>query len=185
MGVACLNLSMFIRKLKNRSGSISIQIISKARGKYKVLKTIGSSSNEQELQKLLYLGKQEIERLTSQVGLFVSERDSVVEQVFSAMSNASIRTVGPELIFGKIYDNIGFGALQEDLFRHLVIARLSFPLSKLKTIEYLYRFQGVMLDLDTVYRFLDKLNSKLKECVEQIAFAHTKGFARQYQYCVL
>jgi transposase len=173
MGVACLNLSMFIRKLKNRSGSISIQIISKARGKYKVLKTIGSSSNEQELQKLLYLGKQEIERLTSQVGLFVSERDSVVEQVFSAMSNASIRTVGPELIFGKIYDNIGFGALQEDLFRHLVIARLSFPLSKLKTIEYLYRFQGVMLDLDTVYRFLDKLNSKLKECVEQIAFAHT------------
>jgi transposase len=164
---------MFIRKLKNRSGSISIQIISKARGKYKVLKTIGSSSNEQELQKLLYLGKQEIERLTSQVGLFVSERDSVVEQVFSAMSNASIRTVGPELIFGKIYDNIGFGALQEDLFRHLVIARLSFPLSKLKTIEYLYRFQGVMLDLDTVYRFLDKLNSKLKECVEQIAFAHT------------
>ena len=164
---------MFIRKLKNRSGSISIQIISKARGKYKVLKTIGSSINEQELQKLLYLGKQEIERLTSQVGLFVSERDSVVEQVFSAMSNASIRTVGPELIFGKIYDNIGFGALQEDLFRHLVIARLSFPLSKLKTIEYLYRFQGVMLDLDTVYRFLDKLNSKLKECVEQIAFAHT------------
>lgn len=173
MGVACLNLSMFIRKLKNRSGSISIQIISKARGKYKVLKTIGSSINEQELQKLLYLGKQEIERLTSQVGLFVSESDSVVEQVFSAMSNASIRTVGPELIFGKIYDNIGFGALQEDLFRHLVIARLSFPLSKLKTIEYLYRFQGIMLDLDTVYRFLDKLNSKLKECVEQIAFAHT------------
>ena len=30
-----------------------------------------------------------------------------------------------------------------------------------------------MLDLDTVYRFLDKLNSKLKERVEQIAFAHT------------
>jgi len=35
---------MFIRKLKNRSGSISVQIISKASGKYKVIKTIGSSS---------------------------------------------------------------------------------------------------------------------------------------------
>lgn len=45
-------------------------------------------------------------------------------------------------------------------------------LSKLKTIEYLYRFQGVMLDKDAVYRFLDKLNNNLKEHVEPIAFAH-------------
>ncbi len=173
MGVASLYLGMFIRKLKNRSGRISVQVISKSRGKYKVVKTIGCSSNEQELQKLVYLGKQEIERMSAQSGLFISQSDTVVEQVFSLMSNASIRTVGPELIFGKIYDSIGFSDLQEDLFRHLVIARLAFPLSKLKTIEYLYRFQGVVLDLDRVYRFLDKLNSKLKERVEQIAFAHT------------
>jgi transposase len=173
MGVPFVILGMFVRKKLNSSGSTSVQIILKARGNYKVVKTIGCSSNEQELQELFYLGKQEIERLTAQSRLFVSENDTIVEQVFSAMSNASIRTVGPELVFGKIYDSIGFGVLQEDLFRHLVIARLAFPLSKLKTIEYLYRFQGVILDLDTVYRFLDKLNSKLKERVEQIAFAHT------------
>ena len=29
------------------------------------------------------------------------------------------------------------------------------------------------MDIDAVYRFLDKLNSKLKDQVEQIAFAHT------------
>lgn len=173
MGVACLNLGMFVRKLRNRSGSISVQIISKERGKYKVIKTIGCSFNEQEIEKLLYLGKQEIQRLSAQGGLFVSETDTLVEQVFHCMSNASIRTVGPELVFGKIYDKIGFGVIEQELFRHLVLARLAFPLSKLKTIEYLYRFQGVMLDLDTVYRFLDKLNSKLKEEVEQIAFVHT------------
>lgn len=173
MGVPFVFLGMFVRKKLNSSGSTSVQIIIKTRGAYKVVKTIGCSSNEQELQKLFYLGKQEIERLAAQSRLFVSENDTIVEQVFSAMSNANIRTVGPELIFGKIYDSIGFGTLQEDLFRHLVIARLAFPLSKLKTIEYLYRFQGIMLDLDSVYRFLDKLNSKLKERVEQIAFAHT------------
>jgi transposase len=137
------------------------------------MKTIGCSSNEQELQKLVYLGQQEIERLSAQPELFLSESDIVVEQVFSALGNASIRTVGPELVFGKIYDSIGFGALQEELFRHLVIARLAFPLSKLKTTEYLYRFQGVALDSDVVYRFLDKLNTRLKQRVEQIAFAHT------------
>jgi len=31
-------------------------------------------------------------------------------------------------------------------------------LSKLKTIDYLYRYQGTSLDIDAVYRFLDKLN---------------------------
>ena len=35
------------------------------------------------------------------------------------------------------------------------------------------RFQGVRLDIDAVYRFLDKLNNRLKVQVEQISFAHT------------
>jgi len=164
---------MFLRKKANKSGSTSIQIISKSSGKYKVVKTVGCAHTEQEATKLTFLAKQEIERLTTQQGLFVSEQDTVVEQVFTTLSNASIRTVGPELVFGKIYDHIGFSKVGEDLFRHLVIARLAFPLSKLKTIEYLYRYQGIHLDLDTVYRFLDKLNETLKNQVEQITFTHT------------
>ena len=164
---------MFIRKKANKSGSISIQIISKTNGKYKVVKTIGSGKSEQELEKLYFLGKQELERLSIQPKLFVSESDAIVEQVFSSLQNTSIKTVGPEIVFGKIYDHIGFSSINEELFRHLVIARLAFPLSKLKTVEYLYRFQGVMIDIDAVYKFLDKLNNKLKAKVEQIAFAHT------------
>ena len=165
---------MFLRKLKNRSGSICIQIIRKNQGKYQVVKTIGSSKNEQQLQKLWFIGKQELTRLSSQPALFVSENDSLVERVFDGLQNSSIQTVGPEIIFGKIYDHIGFNALKESLFRHLVIARLAFPLSKLKTIEYLNRYQGVLLDSDAVYRFLDKLNNQLKHQIEQIAFRHTK-----------
>lgn len=46
-------------------------------------------------------------------------------------------------------------------------------MSKLKTIDYLYRFQGVSLEISSVYRFLDKLNAKLKDQVERISFAHT------------
>jgi len=174
MGVANLFLSMFLRKLKNRSGSFSIQIISKSAGKYKVVKTIGSSNNEQDIQKLWFLGKQELERIKAQSSLFISEKDLMIEQVFDSLKNANIRTVGPEIIFGKIYDSIGFNKIQEELFRHLVIARLAFPLSKLKTIEYLYRYQGVLLDIDAIYRFLDKLNNQLKQQAEQIAFAHTQ-----------
>ena len=165
---------MFIRKKSNKSGSTSVQIISKSNGKYQVVKTIGSSKSEHEIERLYFLGKQELERISIQPKLFVSENDTIIENVFDALQNASIKTVGPEIIFGKIYDHIGFNTINEELFRHLVISRLAFPLSKLKTIEYLYRFQGVMMDIDAVYRFLDKLNNKLKEKVEQIAFVHTK-----------
>ena len=164
---------MFIRKLRNRSGSVSVQIISKARGRYKVVKSMGSATTRQEIDRLIQMAEQEIDRLSKPQSLFSSDDDNLVEKVISSLSNSSIRTVGPEIIFGKIFDHIGFGAIEEDFFRHLVISRLAFPLSKLKTIDYLYRYQGVMLDIDAVYRFLDKLNKKLKDRVEQIAFSHT------------
>lgn len=164
---------MFVRELKNRSGSISIQIISKSRGRYKVVKTLGSATTQQEIERLTQLAEQEIERLSEPLSLFSSQDDILVEKVVESLHNSSIQTVGPELVFGKIFDYIGFNQINEDLFRHLVISRLAFPLSKLKTIEYLYRYQGVSLDIDAVYRFLDKLNTRLKEQVEQIAFAHT------------
>jgi len=165
---------MFVRKLKNRSGSQSIQVIQKVKGRYKVLKTIGSATIQQKIDRLVNLAKQEIDRLTAQPKLFISESDAAIEQAFTVLNNSNIRTLGPEIIFGEIYDSIGFGAIGERLFRHLVIARLAFPLSKLKTIDYLYRYQGTSLDIDSVYRFLDKLNDKLKPQVEQIAFTHIK-----------
>jgi transposase len=164
---------VFVRTKKNASGSYSIQVISKARGRYKVIKSIGSATTRQEIDRLVQLATQEIYRLSKPLSIFPSESDDLIEKVITTLNNSSIRTVGPEIIFGKIFDYIGFNSVGEDLFRHLVISRLAFPLSKLKTIEYLYRYQGVMLDIDVVYRFLDKLNNELKVKVEQIAFAHT------------
>jgi transposase len=165
---------MFIRKKQNSSGSISIQIISKAKGKYKVVKTIGCATMWRDVEKLEKKAKQEIQKITGQQELFFSEQDRTVIAAFNSLQNSNIRTVGPELIFGRIYDYIGLNAIKEELFRHLVISRLAFPLSKLKTIDYLYRYQGVHLEINSVYRFLDKLNSKLKTQVEQIIFNHTK-----------
>ena len=164
---------MFVREVKNRSGSISIQIISKAKGRYQVIKTVGCATQCPEIARLKITARQEIERLQAQPKLFKSENDDLIEGAFSSLSNSSISTVGPELIFGRIYDHIGFGSIREELFRHLVISRLAFPLSKLKTTEYLYRYQGKSVDVDTVYRFLDKLSNTLKPVVEKIAFKHT------------
>lgn len=164
---------MFIRKKPNASGSASVQVIQKIYGKYKVIKTIGCATRQQEIEKLEFQAKQEIEKLIGQSQLFISEKDKAVDQTLESVRNADIKTVGPEIVFGKIYDSIGFNQIEEQMFRNLVVARLAFPLSKLKTVEYLQRYQGISHNVSAVYRFLDKLNKRLKPQVEQIAYEHT------------
>ncbi len=78
-------LRMVLRKLRDRSGTTSIQIISKRRGKYKVVKTIGSNGIEQQIQKPVFLEKLDIERLNGQTKLFISENDTVIEQLFETL----------------------------------------------------------------------------------------------------
>ncbi len=164
---------MFIREKKNKSGSSSVQIISKSAGRYKVVKTIGSSSSQEGILLLLHQARHELSQIKKQPSLFLSQSDANIEGFLNTLKNADVSVIGPELVFGKIYDHIGFNAINEVLFRHLVIARLAFPLSKLKTIDYLQRYQGVRLNISSIYRFLDKLNNTLKTQVEKIAFNHT------------
>lgn len=164
---------MYIREVNNRSGSVSIQIILKSRGKYRVLKSIGCGRSVQEIATLKEIARFEMSKLEKQSGLFVSKDDCFIESFVSTFSNNQVRIVGPELILGKIYDGIGFSVIPEELFRHLVIPRLVNPGSKLKTIDYLLRYQGTRIKKDAVYRFLDKLQGIYKQEVEQIAFSHT------------
>lgn len=165
---------LYLRELKNTSGSISVQIFTKENGKYKVVKTIGTSYSNENISRLVRLGRQEIDRMLGRVGLFRSSTDTVISEAISNLSNSSVQSVGPELIFGTIYNHIGYNELDVDMFRHLVISRLAYPLSKLKTIEYLYRYRGINISLDSVYRFLDKLSSKYKSKIEEISFNYIK-----------
>jgi len=164
---------MFYRRKKNKSGSVSIQIISKHQGIYKVKKTIGCAFDEQEIVVLEHQARHEILRLQKQPSLFVNQDDALLEGFLKLLSNADILVAGPEMVFGRIYDSIGYNAIKEDLFRHLVISRLAYPGSKLKTIDYLQRYSGVYLQVDAIYRFLDRLHHKLKEQLEQITYRHT------------
>ncbi|MFN7674963.1 hypothetical protein [Flavobacterium sp.] len=44
---------MFVRQKKNKSGVVSIQVIDKSSGRYKLLRTIGSSSDLVQIDKLI------------------------------------------------------------------------------------------------------------------------------------
>jgi len=165
---------MFIRKNKNRNNSYSVQVISKKRGRYKLEKTLGTGRTEEEIEILYQRAKQYIEEKEGKINLFVNREDALIESYLRSLKNAQIQVIGPELIFGRIYDTIGFRKLSEELFRHLVITRLYHPGSKLKTIDYLNRFMGVKKSVDEIYRFMDKISVSLKEKIEEIAFEHTK-----------
>jgi hypothetical protein len=99
--------------------------------------------------------------------------ETSIEDFLRTLNNDQFSVIVPELIFGRIYDGLGFSTISEDLFRYLVITRLISPGSKLKTIDYMNRYQGINITKDQIYRFLEKLESQYKEEVGQIAFNHT------------
>lgn len=168
---------MFVRKNKNRSGSVSVQIISKENGKYAVIKTVGSAIDELEIEQLVAQAQAIIgTTVASQRHLFLIKTTEAIkaESVLRGIENANIHTIGPELIFGTLFDRIGFNIVPDILFRHLVITRLAYPCSNLKTVDYLRRYSGEEISVDSIYRFLDVLNEEYKPLVEEIAYRYTK-----------
>lgn len=144
-----------------------------------MIKTLGSGRSAEELDLLMNQARLEIDRLKSQPSLFPSGKDDLVRSVLGMVSNADISIVGPQEILGKVYDKIGYTALDKDgYFRHLVISRLLFPGSKLKTVDYLLRFQQIQVSVDTLYKYMDKLHGEHKDKVEQITFEHTRKVLR-------
>ena len=92
-------------------------------------------------------------------------------QVLSSIT--SHKLVGIEYVLGKIFDEIGFNAIKDTLFRELVLYRLVFPRSKLKTTEFLYRYEQKSYSEDEIYMYMDKLYSRQKELIQQISYRHT------------
>ena len=65
---------MFTRENKNRSSNVSIQIVSKAKGCYKVIKTIGSATSLRKVERLKQIVRQKIEDIEQQPALFLSDK---------------------------------------------------------------------------------------------------------------
>jgi hypothetical protein len=171
---------MFVRKKSNKSGSISVQIIDKSDGKYRVIKTVGSSSDLEEVATLFTSAKELILSLQRQSTFnFLSHSDEDILGFLKNLTNTNISTVGAELVFGALFDQIGFNAIANKLFKDLVISRIIYQGSKLKLVDYIRRYEHREISVHSIYRFLDKLNDKYKSVVEAIAFNHTKKILGQ------
>lgn len=161
--------TMFVHRKRNKSGSFSVIVKQKGRHSRanKVVKIIGTSSYEGELQELERRGWEYIDSLRGPLLPmdFHDPFEDGLEKFLSGISNTHIQVIGPELIYGSLYDRIGYGELHNDMFRHLVICRLFNPGSKLRTVEYLRRYLNKEYDVEAIYKFLDNLcYRKDKDC---------------------
>ena len=181
---------MFIREKRNPSGSISIQIIKKRRGKYQVVETIGCAKNEIEKELLLHKAKKRLQVI--EPSLFdIHEKKDEREEILGKrvetinIENDLIVSIGGELIFGKIIKDMGCkeyfkrGRIKKseqrfEYLKDLIISRILYPGSKLYFIDYQRVLRKRDISVYSVYRLLDKLfSSQLKEEIERCIFHHT------------
>lgn len=168
---------MYVRKKNNPSGVVSIQVIDKSKGKYRVLKTIGSSSDVSAIETLYQQGKQWISSYLGELDIFEQyvrevEEKQVTEYLLSNVENILIN--GTQLILDKVFRIAGFDKINDDILKHLVIARLSKPMSKAATVDYLKSYFDEDLQLHKIYRYLDKLHNTQQEKIQQLSVEHTR-----------
>ena len=187
--------TMFVEKKQNKSGSTTVRVMEKVHGKRKCVKVMGCSSDADEIIQLVKQGRRWIEEHQQGLHLFEPDDDATAyDKVLAGLSQSQIRLVGPELVYGTLFDRIGYNRVKtanNDLFRALVVTRLYHPGSKLKTAEYMERFMHRSYSVDTIYRFLDELCVRGKTAeqvrdagdesigvkwqVEQVSFEHTRA----------
>lgn len=173
---------MYVRKKKYPSGNVGIIVVEKIDGKMKELATIGIARHESEIDDLIVKGREwidnEKQRQHPRLDLFGEERAKceaellTAEQMLSCISNITID--GADLILDRVFDNVGFNRIEDDIFRKLVKARLSYPASKSATVEYLKNHFDEDVSLSKIYRYLDKLSDSQHQIVQDISVDHAR-----------
>ena len=185
-------MSLRVRKKKNNSGSVSVQIVDRSNRGYKVIESIGCSKDLDDIEQLYKSALQRIDELEQNLfSMTISEsnKKALLKEILSGLNTQDFIPIGDELIFGKIFNDIGCNDIfaninngkirnkeeKDFLFKSLVISRLLYPGSKLELINYLSYFKNIDITADKIYRFLDTLyqediSSKIQQCI----FEHTQ-----------
>ena len=183
-------MSLKVRKKKNKSGSTSIHIVDRTNRGYKVIESLGSSKNEDKIEALYQKALNRIDELENNL-LFISKNNDRKNQLIDILSQVTTDNfipIGDELIFGKLFDDIGCNQIFKTtnsklrkidekifLFKSLVISRLLYPGSKLELIHYLEYFKKQEISIYQIYRFLDTLyQDDVKTKIEECVFNHTQ-----------
>lgn len=173
---------MYIRKLRSRNGNLQIQVVRKAGRQNKVVRHLGTARNELEINELVNLARQFIEnqRIKSgKISLF-DNRYSTSEMI-EILSKFCIRRVLDSVTFNffyHFYRVLGFDKIGNKSFADLVIARIIFPVSKVKTRDFLESKLNKHYSLSGLYRLMEEIyNLDFKSQLEGKMTAFIRSFS--------
>jgi hypothetical protein len=105
--------------------------------------------------------------------LFSDQQDLIVQSFVSAISNSHLRIVGPQRVLDPIFDKV-FPHLTKPFFKDLVLCRIIYPGSKLRTQSNLSRHFNKSVSAQTIYRSMDGLDDDFKKQAEDCMFQRAK-----------
>ena len=167
----------------------------------KIVRHVGIACDDDELEKLQLLAESIKLKLEAQQQMFLvspeemarikleakAERTAVTEEDYLL----DIRNLDEEQrvvsgihdVYGKLFRDLGYDRVIKNparnkasvnMFENIVLARIANPASKRSSVHMLEENFGVSLNLENVYRMMDKLDDEAIERLKKISYANTK-----------
>ena len=171
--------------------------------KQKIVKHIGVALDDYELNELKLLAsaiktklelentlplytpeeiEKQIEKSKENIKRDIYSDDDYVVNIKDLVEEDRVIT-GIHDIYGKMFDELDLKNIfvnparnksSVEYFRNIVLARIAKPDSKSRSVHMLEENFGVSLDLDSVYKMMDKIDDKSIEKLNSIAYSETK-----------
>lgn len=174
--------------------------------KQKIVRHVGIALNDNELTKLLELAEHIKARMETeqQPNLFAPEdlADMAIEYRRKQTEdddkplNVNLKQLREEQrvvagiheVYGEVYKELRFNEIFgnpkrnekiEQLLYHMVMARIANPQSKRESVRMLENDFGVQLDLQKVYRMMDKIDEKAIDKMQQLSHEAAEGILKE------
>lgn len=192
---------MFVRvKTSPNSAGKSVQIVQSLRKgervTQRIVRHVGMAYDDDEVKKLKLLAEsiklkleaggqqflfkpEEIVKL-SDSGKKYKEQDYIVN--VKNLTEEQRLVSGIHDAYGKLFYDLGYDKVIKrpsrnkatvDILKNVVLARIANPISKMATVDMLEEDFGVTLDLDRVYRMMDKLDDSAIDRLKKITYENT------------
>lgn len=156
-----------IRQVKTASGKIAIQVHYYENRKRKIIKHFGSASSDDEINNLMQQAQHFIDDYSSQTSLFPEVKNGA----YSYFEKYEYLGFYHQFFYDtiqKLMTQIGFDNLGSNLFRDLVIIRILAPASKLRSMELIWAYFGIVHRRQSYYKEAKKWLLLKNQVLEKI-----------------
>ncbi|MGB0963602.1 MAG: IS1634 family transposase [Mycobacterium sp.] len=182
----------YVRKVRTASGAVAVQVVRKHRGQRTILAHVGSAHTDAQLGILLEQARRIAAEDQGVLDIEVPARILSVDGIADWRSGTLTLSTGAPRgapapagrtaathsrllydVLGAVYDWLGFGVVEDAVFRDLVIARIVEPTSKADAARVLADLGMETVSYRTIQRHLAKVNTgNYREQIAAECFTH-------------